>query len=267
MDDVAKYNCARWSALVKAQAIFTLPRLDLTPADAQVLLDPDHRLGDLRGKQVLCLAGGGGQQSVAFALLGALVTVVDLSPEQLQQDITAAAHYHLTVRAIQGDMRDLSPFGRAAFDVVYQPYSINFVPDARVVFREVAHVLRLHGTYHFMCANPFVSGLTTHDWNGAGYTLKHPYLDGAELVFPDEAWVFRGKQPDEPIAGPKEYRHSLSTIVNGLVAQGFVLERLDEVYFGEPDIAAEPGTNEHLSAVAPPWVNLWARYHPNGAGH
>ena len=40
---------------------------------------------------VLCLAAGGGQQSVAFALLGANVTVFDLSETQLEHDRLAAA--------------------------------------------------------------------------------------------------------------------------------------------------------------------------------
>ena len=40
----------------------------------------------IAGKGVLCLAGGGGQQSAAFALLGAKVTVLDFSETQLERD-------------------------------------------------------------------------------------------------------------------------------------------------------------------------------------
>src|SRR3712207_7981831 len=48
-----------------------------------------------------------------------------------------SAHYHVAIEAVQGDMRDLSRFA-AAFDLVWQPYSLNFVPDARAVFGQVA---------------------------------------------------------------------------------------------------------------------------------
>ena len=70
MDEVAKYNIERWTALVGANAVFTRPALHLDPASAQAELDPERRLGTVAGKDVLCLACGGGQQSVAFALLG-----------------------------------------------------------------------------------------------------------------------------------------------------------------------------------------------------
>lgn len=93
MDEVAQYNIERWRALTQTNALFTRPYLTLDEAAARARLDPEGRLGDLRGKNVLCLAGGGGQQSVAFALLGANVTVVDLSEEQLQTDRAAAAYY------------------------------------------------------------------------------------------------------------------------------------------------------------------------------
>lgn len=210
MDDIAKYNIERWAGLVAAKAVFTRPHLNLTPADARALVNADNRLGDVAGKRVLCLAGGGGQQSAAFALLGAHVTVVDLSVEQLQRDTEAAAHYNLSIRTLQGDMRDLSALAAASFEIVYQPYSINFVPDARVVFAEVAHVLRNGGVYYFNCANPFASGVVASDWNGEGYLLKQPCVEGAELTYADEAWVFRGASPQQPINRPKEYRHTLN---------------------------------------------------------
>ena len=71
MDDIARYNMARWDALVRARAVFTRPWLDLTPDEARQMVDPDGRLGEMAGRRVLCLAGGGGQQSAAFGLLGA----------------------------------------------------------------------------------------------------------------------------------------------------------------------------------------------------
>src|SRR5437868_14650069 len=115
-------------------------------------------------------------------------------------------------------MRDLSRFGEGAFDIVWHPYSLNFVPDASTVFREVARVIRHEGIYHFNCANPFFMGLTENDWNGQGYILKHPYTAGAEITYQDQDWVYdRSQEQGKPIHGPREYRHTLSTLVNGLV--------------------------------------------------
>jgi SAM-dependent methyltransferase len=265
MDEIARYNYRRWQALVKANAVFTRPLLDLTPADAREIVDPYHMLGELAGRAVLCLAGGGGQQSVAFALLGAQVTVVDLSTAQLDRDREAAAHYGLTIAEIEADMRDLSVLDADSFDIVYQPYSLNFVPDVREVFAQVARVLKPGGSYFFNCANPFTLGLQASDWDGWGYPLRYPYLEGGAITSQDEPWVFRGERQVEPIAGPREYRHALSTLVNGLIAAGFTLARLEEEYLGTPDPHAEPGTTEHFTSVAPPWLRFWAAYRPADA--
>ena len=264
MDDVARYNVERWQALVEANALFTRPALHLDAASARELVDPEGRLGELAGKRVLCLAGGGGQQSAAFALLGARVTVVDLSEAQLQRDREAAAHYQVEIETAQGDMRDLSGFDDATFDIVWQAYSLNFVPDARAVFREVARVLRHGGVYYFHCANPFFCGLGTKDWNGEGYLLRQPYVDGAEVSYADEAWVYdRGGRQGDPILGPREYRHTLSTLISGLVDRGFVLLQVSDDKDLYPDPDAEPGTWSHFTAVAPPWLAFWAAYRPD----
>src|SRR5688572_4389757 len=168
MDKIAQYNIERWKALTKANALFTRPNWNLDVASARAKLDPEGRLGDITGKAVLCLAGGGGQQSAAFALLGASVTVLDLSEEQLQRDRQVAAHYHVNIQTRQGDMRNLSQLPAQGFDLVWQPYSLNFVPEVHGVFREVARVLRSGGLYQFNCANPFVSGVMPADWTGEG---------------------------------------------------------------------------------------------------
>ncbi|HEX6552474.1 MAG TPA: class I SAM-dependent methyltransferase [Ktedonobacteraceae bacterium] len=104
MDEIAHYQSKRWKALAEANALFTRPFFHLTAAEAAEQLDPERRLGELTGKNVLCLAGGGGKQSAMFALLGAQVTVLDLSQEQLQRDRQAARHYSLSLETVQGDM-------------------------------------------------------------------------------------------------------------------------------------------------------------------
>ena len=212
-------------------------------------------------RRSLCLAGGGGQQSAAFALLGARVTVFDLAEAQLERDRRAAAHYGLAVRTVQGDMRDLSAFDAGAFDIVYQPYSLGFVPDAAAVFAQVARVLRLGGVYFFAIANPFYAGLSERDWNGEGYVLKLPYLDGAEYAAPDADWVYRRTDPPRTaVPECREYRQTLSKLLNSLTGLDFRLLHLSDSQHLNPDATAAPGTWDHRNAIAPAWLALWLRY-------
>jgi len=267
MDEIARYNIARWQVLADADALFTRPALGLDPAAALALVDPEGLLGTIAGRAVLCLAGGGGRQSVAFAILGARVTVADLSEAQLARDRAAAAHYGVHVEAIQADMRDLAALPERSFDIVHQPYAINFVPEVSAVFREVARVLKPGARYYFHCANPFFSGIGTRDWNGEGYTLREPYVAGAETTYADEPWVHAdGRADARAIPGPREYRHTLGALIDGLSAHGFVLRHLAEFKDLHPDPHATPGSWQHLAAIAPPWLAFWSDYRPEGSG-
>ncbi|MFC5652307.1 class I SAM-dependent methyltransferase [Paenibacillus solisilvae] len=262
-DDVYRYNHARWEALAKANALFTRPKLDLDKEAAREYLGLERLgvTGDLTGKHVLCLASGGGQQSAAFALLGAVVSVFDISPSQLERDQAVAGHYGVAIRVFQGDMRDLSCFESGSFDIIWHPYSLTFVPDSRVVFHEVSRILKVGGLYHLMCANPFFSGLTHSDWNGEGYTLKFPYEDEGVTSYPDQEWVYDQSESGDKIQQPIEYRQTLSRIMNGLIKEGFLLAYFSEIKSKDEELL--PGSWSHFTDVAPPWMEFIWYYHPN----
>lgn len=261
MDEVAEYNRERWRALAERGALYTRPMLDLDEASAREWLDPDGWVGPLEGRRVLCLAGGGGRESACFSLLGAAVTVFDLSPEQLERDRAAAAHYGKSVETLCGDMRDLSALHGADFDLVWHSYSLNFVPDARAVFREVARVVRRGGLYRLMCANPSALGASPEDWDGRGYAFAHEYVEGGLVTARDEQWVYEREPPTKAPPG-REYRHGLGTLLGGMAGQGFRLLRATEDVSTYPDPSAEPGTWPHFVSVVRPWLVFLSAYDP-----
>ncbi len=256
MDEVAKYNQDRWDKLGAIKGLLARPDLTITEESARQEFEVAGRLGRVAGKDVLCLACGGGRQACALALLGARVTVVDLSASQLQSDRTAAAHYRVTIDAVQADMRDLSILKESAFDIVYQPYSINFVPDCTKVFDQVRRIIRPGGIYQLAVANPFTLGTTSKDWDGQGYSLHHRYEQGAKLILNDEDFFYSGATGNRnSVPRPIEYRQTLGTVLNGLRDRGFILEHLEEEMLWAGEDA--PGTFNHLKSYAPPWFTLW----------
>ncbi len=259
MDEIGKYNLERWNALADAGAIFTRPHTDFDLDAARAFIDEEGIFGNLTGKRVLCLAGGGGQQALSFARLGANVTVFDISEKQLERDREAAEIFNLQIETVQGDMRDLSACSENSFDIVFHPYSINFVPEVRTVFSEVSRVLKTGGIYYLACANPFFINLKQTDWREEGYVLKSPYTNGAEIKFEDEDWVFNGEKPHQEIRPCREFRHTLSVLINGLIENDLMLLKVLEQNLGTPDVHAEPATSDHFTAFAPPWLRFWAR--------
>lgn len=258
MDDRTRFNQQRWDDLSRNKVYFARPWLDLTPATARQQLDPYGVMGDVSGQDVLALASGGGQQSAAFALLGATTTVVDFSAEQLARDREALEHHGLTARLLQGDMRDLSAFPADSFDVVWHAFSISFIPDPQRCWDEVRRVLRAGGLYRLEWHNPIAQG---HDERnhveGRGYALHHLYHDGS-MQNAGEVWdIWHDDGRIDHVAGPEEYRHTFSTVINGLLGRGFTLLGLWETGLGDATAAA--GTWEHYTAVVPPWLTTWWR--------
>lgn len=258
MDAISQDNRARWNALARANVEYSRPFLDFTREQAVEYIYRYGVLKDVSGKNVLCLASGGGQDSVAFGLLGAKVTVLDLSDVQLERDRQGAAHHGLSVTTIHGDMRDLSVFPDEAFDVVWQVYSVNFVPSVESVFREVRRVLKPGGIYFVQFANPFVQAIDEDAWDGRAYPLTDFYVDGEDLTERFPHWDVA--QPDGStvkLASPHEFRHTLSTVMNTLAKDGFIFLGLWEWIRSDENPA--PGSWAHFTQVAPPYLSTFWR--------
>jgi ubiquinone/menaquinone biosynthesis C-methylase UbiE len=258
IDDIAAVNRERWNAMASAKVMFSRPFFDFTREEAAAYIHCDTMLGDVAGKDVLCLASGGGQDSAAFGLLGASVTVFDLSDVQLSRDQDAARSHGYTVQTVQGDMRDLSAFTANTFDIVWQPYSINYSPTVEPVIAEVARVLKPGGIYHLAFANPFALAMD-NGWDGNGYPLRDLYRDGEDITrfFP----IWELEQEDGTVVTverPHEFRHTLSTMFNTLARQGFQFMQMSE--WVRPDIDPEQGSWAHFTQCCPPYLQTFWRW-------
>ena len=125
IDSVGMHNKRAWDKLAREGNEWTLPVSPEVIAKAKggelsLLLTPTKPvpaewLGDVRGTRVLGLASGGGQQAPCLAAAGAIVAVLDNSPEQLKRDAHVAAREGLSLETHEGDMRDLSRFPDETF--------------------------------------------------------------------------------------------------------------------------------------------------------
>ena len=101
---------------------------------------PHEWLGELKGKKLLGLASGGGQQMPIFAALGAECTVMDLSDRQLESERLVSAREGYSIRIIKADMTERFPFDDGEFDIIFHPVSNCYVKDVEHVWRECARL-------------------------------------------------------------------------------------------------------------------------------
>jgi SAM-dependent methyltransferase len=226
--DIRSHNRAAWDRQVDTENVWTLPvGSDVIQAarrgEWQVVLTPLKPVprpwfGDLAGRDVLCLASGGGQQAPILAAAGARLTSFDNSPRQLAQDRLVAERDGLDLRTVEGDMRDLSAFADGSFDLVFHPVANLFVPEVRPVWLEAFRVLRPGGALLAGFVNPLQF---IFDWERAEkgeLVVRHaiPYSDLTSL---------RREERDRWISGgePLEFGHSLEDQIGGQLEAGFIL--------------------------------------------
>ena len=180
---------------------------------------PDSWVERLRGKDVLILAGGGGQQTPILSAYGCRVTTLDLSERMIERDKEALKRYGLEGECLIGDMSDLSRFADGSFSAIVNPVSLNFIEDIHKVFREEYRVLKDGGTLIFGIANPalylFDDRLLAKGRMKVRYTL--PFSDTKSLSRKD---LERRLRNNDTI----EFSHTLDSIIGGLTEAGFAIE-------------------------------------------
>ena len=118
--------------------------------DYQMLLTPTRPIphswiGDIKGKRVLGLASGGGQQMPLCAALGAQVTCLDYSKKQLDSDQMVAAREGYQIETIQADMSKPLPFEDESFDLIIHPVSNNYIEEVLPLWKECYRILKKGG--------------------------------------------------------------------------------------------------------------------------
>ena len=97
---------------------------------------PHAWFNDLRGKKVLGLASGGGQQMPIFSALGAKCTLLDYSKAQCASDQAVALREGYTIDIYEEDMSKPLPFYDESFDLIFHPASNCYVKNVLSIFKE-----------------------------------------------------------------------------------------------------------------------------------
>lgn len=256
MSAIHDHNRRAWDERVRRGESHTETASPTQIADPLAVIDDCRWLGgSVRGKRVLCLAAGGGKHSVLFALAGATVAVVDLSPQMLEQDRRMAAAHQVRVRIVETSMEDLSMFAPASFDIVVQPVSTCYIPELGALYGEVARVTDDGGLYISQHKQPAALQAEVRSTAG-GYLLSEPY-DRSGPLPP----VLPGCQHRE--SDTIEFLHSWSELLGCMCRAGFAIEDLVEPRHGDP--LAAPGSFKHRCSFLPPFVTVKARRTAGGS--
>ncbi len=186
---------------------------------------PHRWLGDVKGKKILGLAAGGGQQMPILTALGGICTVFDYSPKQLESERFVAERENYSIEIVRGDMTKPLPFSNESFDMIIHPVSNCYVKEVKPIFKECFRVLKKGGL--------FLGG----------------YDNGINYIFDTDEVTLKNSLPFDPLKNPEhlqqlmdedcgiQFSHTLEEQLGGQLEAGFTLLDLYEDYNAEGALA------------------------------
>lgn len=188
-DDVRK-NLVSWeadSADYQARNASQLNRWDGVAWGTWSIPERDvGALGDVAGLRTLELGCGAAQFGINLVKLGADVTGLDFSANQLAAARANVAETGVRFPMVRGSAEEL-PFADASFDLVVCDHGATSFTDPHVTIPECARVLRLGGMLVFDIATPWVAvSWPDGDESPPDRTLHRPYFELGRAEFDDE---------------------------------------------------------------------------------
>ncbi len=103
-----------------------------------------RQMGDIRGKRLLDLGCGAGENSVYFAKQGANCVATDYSPGMVEVALKLAASNGVEIEGRTANAMALD-FPDNTFDLVYASNLLHHIPDPKIALKEMHRVLKPGG--------------------------------------------------------------------------------------------------------------------------
>nr|WP_144923942.1 class I SAM-dependent methyltransferase [Paenibacillus bovis] len=189
-------------------------------------------LGNVSGKKIANLLGSGGIRGVALAVLGADVTIVDISEENARyaKELSMAANVNMNY--IVSDLFDIPIVEmESQFDIVFMEFGIlHYFSDLEKLANIIFKLLKPNGKLILRDFHPFSKVVDINEKEGT-LRLKESYFDKSLRLNPV---AYEGFFPEkEQESFPKTYlrKWTFSEVITSLGQQGFIIKKLYE----EPD--------------------------------
>lgn len=200
------------------------PSLAQHPAELELL-------SDIAGKRVAVLGSGDNQVVFALSGLGAEVTSVDISEEQLNVARDRAAALGLAVSFVWTDVTDLSSLRDQTYDIVYTGGHVAvWVSDLQRYYQEATRVLKPHGLLVVSEYHPF-----RRVWKDAPrLEIGYDYFNRGPYRFEFEQDASHGELEQF------EFHWTVADYVSAVLSSGCQLVHIEEFGLAKEDWEGAP---------------------------
>ena len=184
-------------------------------------------LGDVKGKKIIELGCGGGENSIILAKKGAICTGVDISFKQLKYAKNLVKKHEVKIKLIEGDLENLVMIDDEIFDIAISIFALDWMQDLDAAFKEAYRILKKNGIFVFSIQHPIYNLLGAEDFNPKELKISTNYFE-KHATFVESTGI-----------DLKVHASKISDIINGLIKIGFDIEKILEPEPLEEDITQE----------------------------
>jgi 2-polyprenyl-3-methyl-5-hydroxy-6-metoxy-1,4-benzoquinol methylase len=155
ISEMTQSNKMGWDGL--AEVHYENYHIDKLLAGEPLLNDVIRReVGDVTGKSLMHLLCHIGTDTLSWALLGAKVTGMDISPKALMYARKLAAKLRIEANFIESDVMDAIGKMNKKFDIVFSSIGVlAWLPDIDLYAQTVRHLLKDGGFFYLHDGHPF----------------------------------------------------------------------------------------------------------------
>ncbi len=184
MNKMTQANKQGWDGLAKThyQNYHIESLLAGTPLLNELIRE---EVGDVKGRSLAHLLCHIGTDTLSWALLGAKVTGIDISPESLKIARGLAQRMGIEAEFIEADIMEVHEKVKTKYDIVFSSTGVLcWIPDIRLYARTVKQLLNDDGFFYIFDGHPFRSVLIDEDGEiGTDNRIQGDY-------FRKEVWRF-----------------------------------------------------------------------------
>ncbi|MBR4081684.1 MAG: class I SAM-dependent methyltransferase [Clostridia bacterium] len=231
MNDASRQNKAAWE--YDAYAFWC--RHNGSPGDfaARIAADPRaalRRFADIlapcAGQRIANICGSCGKKAIPLALLGAKVTVFDISAQNARYALETAAAAGAPLEYVVGDVLDIDPAAHGGqFDVVFMEGGVlHYFHDITRFMSVMRMLLKPGGRMVLSDFHPFTKLQDTLGLQTA--TMSYFSTDIFEGEMAHARFYDEETRRRFPQCAYRKY--TISEIINAVLGAGFILRRFDE---------------------------------------
>ncbi|KAB8134698.1 class I SAM-dependent methyltransferase [Gracilibacillus oryzae] len=185
---------------------------------------------NITGMRIANLCGSNGRKAVPLALLGANVTVFDISEQNKRYAVELAHNANITIDYIVTDIYDIDLYKYGnSFDMLFLEGGIlHYFEDLQKLISILHTLLKEDGEMILSDFHPLRRCLVNERYDEVKYEVLPNYFN-EELQNADIAYKQYFRENERADFPPVSIRlHTLSDIINAVISAGFLLKKFEE---------------------------------------